>query len=645
MPTKYIRKPGSTRGSWSEDALQRAITAVRNGMGINLASKTFNIPSRTLRRRVQYNDSSKKPMGPTGTLGMANESKLVAHIKKLQNRGFAPTRDDLRTMAYEFAVKLKLNHRFNHEKEKAGYDWLNLFLLRHPDLSVRKAEGVSVARAEGMSRKKVLAYFQLLHVILEENNLFESPGSIYNMDETGLQLNNKVGYVIAQKGSKDVSTITSGEKGETITVIACCNAEGIFLPPACVFKGKYKKDEFQDGMPNGSVIYMNQKSAYVNSDIFLLWLKDHFLPRKGVGKALLIVDGHTSHCSAEVLQLAERNDIILLCLPSHTTHYLQPLDRGVFKSLKSAFNKACYLFMKTNPSRKITRLQFGRLLAEAWTKAATNDNAVSSFRATGIFPYNPEAVPEHAYHVSDAAAVFAIGALPFKDNEIGSDCGLSKPQSNQSLTFQCRTSDPQASSSLVPDRQSPEPRPGPSSVPDRQSPEPRPGPPSVPRQQSPKIQHCSSSSSDKPESAGKILENISPLPIIPVALKNRGRKVATILTSTENIEKARLLKERLAKRKGVVQIKSVSKPIKRAKKTKPTLPSSESDEDFESKEDSDSDINEEFNENECVGCLEDYNTTTRSDDWIRCIDCNRWMHENCTKFKNKCDSCGKYGRK
>lgn len=645
MPTKYIRKPGSTRGSWSEDALQRAITAVRNGMGINLASRTFNIPSRTLRRRVQNNDASKKPMGPTGSLGMANELKLVAHIKKLQKRGFAPTRDDLRTMAYEFAVELKLNLRFNHEEEKAGYDWLNLFLLRHPDLCVRKAEGVSVARAEGMSREKVLAYFQLLHEILEGNNLFELPGSIWNLDESGLQLNNKVGYVIAQKGSKDVSTITSGEKGETITVIACCNAEGTFLPPACVFKGKYKKDEFQDGMPNGSKIYMNQKSAYVNSDIFLLWLKDHFLPRKGVGKALLIVDGHTSHCSAEVLELAERNDIILLCLPSHTTHYLQPLDRGVFKSLKSAFNKACHLFMKTNPSRKITRLQFGKLLAEAWTKAATNDNAVSSFRATGIFPYNPEAVPEHAYHVSDASATFAIGARPIEDNAIGSNCRLPESESNQSSALQCRSSSPQASSSSVPDRRSKEPRPGPSSAPDLQSPDPRPGSPLVPHQQSPKIRHCSSSSSGQPPSAGKILDNISPLPIIPLALKKRGRNVAPILTLPENIEKAKLLKERLAKHKGAAKIKSVLKPIKKAKKTKPELPSSESDEDFESKEDSDSDINEEFNENECIGCLEDYNSTTRSDDWIRCINCNRWMHENCTKFENKCDSCGKFSRK
>jgi hypothetical protein len=30
---------------------------------------------------------------------------------------------------------------------------------------------------------------------------------------------------------KDVHALTSGEKGETVSVIACSNAEGNFLPP------------------------------------------------------------------------------------------------------------------------------------------------------------------------------------------------------------------------------------------------------------------------------------------------------------------------------------------------------------------------------------------------------------------------------
>jgi hypothetical protein len=218
------------------------------------------------------------------------------------------------------------------------------------------------------------------------------------MDETGLQLNNKPGFVIAQKGSKNVAAITSAEKGETITVITCCNAEGYFLPPACIFKGKNKKSEFEDGMPPGSVVYMNQKSAYISTSLFITWLKTHFLPRKPAGKVILILDGHSTHCnSVEMLEFADEHDIILLCLPSHTTQFLQPLDRAFFKSLKSSFGKACNNFIKANPTRKITWLQFGHLLADAWSSSATVHNAVSSFRATGICPFYPEAIPDYAF--------------------------------------------------------------------------------------------------------------------------------------------------------------------------------------------------------------------------------------------------------
>lgn len=45
-------------------------------------------------------------------------------------------------MAFHLAQQLKIKHPFNKDKKLAGYDWLNMFLQRNPDLSVRKAEGV-----------------------------------------------------------------------------------------------------------------------------------------------------------------------------------------------------------------------------------------------------------------------------------------------------------------------------------------------------------------------------------------------------------------------------------------------------------------------------------------------------------------------
>lgn len=84
--------------------------------------------------------------------------------------------------------------------------------------------------------------------------------------------------------------------------------------------------------PPGSKVFMSPKSAYITSAIFLEWMKTHFVQRKPAGKVLLLLDGHSTHCnSVEMLKYAEQNDIVLLSMPSHTSHYLQPLDRAVFK--------------------------------------------------------------------------------------------------------------------------------------------------------------------------------------------------------------------------------------------------------------------------------------------------------------------------
>lgn len=150
------------------------------------------MPCTTLRRKIRTGVTKNKHLGPQAVLGEENERKIVAHIKKVLKSGFAPTRTMVRIMAHQLA-------------EQLGN-------------------------------------------ISEEHDLFNKPGHLYNMDETDLQLNNRPEHVIAEKGSKNVAAVTSGEKGDTVTVISCCNAEGAFTLPRCILKGKNMKKEYEDCM-------------------------------------------------------------------------------------------------------------------------------------------------------------------------------------------------------------------------------------------------------------------------------------------------------------------------------------------------------------------------------------------------------------
>lgn len=264
---------------------------------------------------------------------------------------------------------------------------------------MRQAEGLSVSRALALNRAEINSFYDLLTEVLEQNDLLDKPERIFNMDETGVQMNNKVGKVVATKGSRSVHSITSGERGETLTVVACCNATGNFLPPVVIIKGVQKKDEFMDGLPSGSKVYMNRKSAYINTELFMTWLKEHFAKMKPQGKVLLILDGHSSHSSAvDMLEFARANDIILLCLPSHTTSVLQPLDRAVFKPFKTFFTAETNLHMRLNPQKRINRQQSGKLIGKAWIRATTPANAISGFRGSGIYPINYNAIPDNEFY-------------------------------------------------------------------------------------------------------------------------------------------------------------------------------------------------------------------------------------------------------
>lgn len=76
-----------------------------------------------------------------------------------------------------FAATVQINHKFNTESEKVGYDWLNSFLWQNPLLSIRKAEGLSLARSEGMSQEHVANYFRLLMSTMKEGELLINQGT------------------------------------------------------------------------------------------------------------------------------------------------------------------------------------------------------------------------------------------------------------------------------------------------------------------------------------------------------------------------------------------------------------------------------------------------------------------------------------
>lgn len=135
MPTEYKRKEDSNRGQWLHQDLLDAIRAVKNeGISMRAASKKFQVPARTLRRRIELADYSCKTLGHPASLGPDNERKIVGIIRELEKNGFSMSKNDLRKLVFKFAESQNIKHKFNRETKMAGYAWLHSFLRRNKDV-------------------------------------------------------------------------------------------------------------------------------------------------------------------------------------------------------------------------------------------------------------------------------------------------------------------------------------------------------------------------------------------------------------------------------------------------------------------------------------------------------------------------------
>jgi len=144
---------------------------------IRTIARAWQVPYETLRRRIYgkvegYASASGRPT----VLSEADENKLVNVIKYKSAAGFSMTTKDVQGIAYTFATAHGLKG-FSQKKLSAGYYWFEGFLNSHPDVNIKKAENLSVARAMGMNRPQVYSWFDSYEELLSRLALSSCHGT------------------------------------------------------------------------------------------------------------------------------------------------------------------------------------------------------------------------------------------------------------------------------------------------------------------------------------------------------------------------------------------------------------------------------------------------------------------------------------
>ena len=191
------------------------------------------------------------------------------------------------------------------------------------------------------------------------------------MDEKGVMM----GYigkvrVIVSKHDKKIYMTQPGNR-EWATLIECISQAGQRTRPWFCFKGKQHNRAWFTALPDAHIAMSD--NGWTDNEIGLEWLKQCFEPETRCGNEyrLLILDGHASHITTKAIKFCIASKIILLCLPPHTTHLLQPLDVGIFALLATAYKASVREQSKYIINYNIDKVDFLEIMGAVQDQAIT----------------------------------------------------------------------------------------------------------------------------------------------------------------------------------------------------------------------------------------------------------------------------------
>ena len=297
---------------------------------------------------------------------------------------FGPTMVELQNIVKEFVIANGIETPF--KQSKPGYDWVQSFLHRY-NLKLTKGLIMQLCRTTARSDPfLVYGLYDLLEKTVENLGLSGKPKAIWNLDESGFPIDPSHTKIIGPKG-KNVKRTTHGNNRIHQTVLACCNADGDVLDPLFVFKGINMQSVWKGEHALPNTYYGVSPSGWMTSVIFEDWFNG-FIKEVTIRPLLLIFDGHLTHLTLKTITTAMEENITILKLVAHSIDTMHPLVVSCFSPLKSYYERAL-TFNESHGGRiKLNVSKFVDVCCSVWHKGISSTNAISGFKATGIFPVN-----------------------------------------------------------------------------------------------------------------------------------------------------------------------------------------------------------------------------------------------------------------
>jgi hypothetical protein len=318
--------------------MEKALKYMREGKSLREAARLSGVKRSTLSDRRRNIKPRNLAHESQQLLQNTQERVVVRFALDLDDYGLPPRLTHVRKLI------LILARENDPRITKVGCNYFERFIRRHPSVQAKMAARLDKQRALNSNYYVITDYNRKLRRLLERHKF--KPWCILNFDEKGflIGLGTKV-TVLCRSKRKSPHLLQDGNR-ELITVVEVILADGTFLPPFIIFKGKSHTEgmyQFCGNLFPGCKIAYSDR-GYIDSELSLVLLQHivENLPLHDGEPRLLIMDGHVSHITYDFLRFCLDREIYPLIIPSHTSHILQPLDVGLFgpygKKYSQVFN-------------------------------------------------------------------------------------------------------------------------------------------------------------------------------------------------------------------------------------------------------------------------------------------------------------------
>lgn len=205
--------------------------------------------------------------------------------------------------------------------------------------------------------------------------------------------------ILTRRGSKRAERVIDWSKSST-SVMFSGTANGELLPPYIVYKAENLYTTWTEGGPTGCR-YNRSRSGWFDNVIFKDWFDTVVLPyfdkidenQEEPTTKVMIGDNLSSHLSLDIIEKCKTHNIRFVMLPPNATHLCQPFDVAFFKGLKVSWRRVLTEWKLKNRGN-LPKDKFPELLKKVLKELSPRSmiNLTAGFRASGIYPFNPNEV-------------------------------------------------------------------------------------------------------------------------------------------------------------------------------------------------------------------------------------------------------------